>query len=43
METLPKQVASITPGQSVKVEVIREGQAKTLVIKIDPMKEEKPA
>ncbi len=43
METLPKQVASITPGKSVKVEVIREGQAKTLEIKIEPMKEEKPA
>ena len=43
METLPKQVASITPGKSVKVEVIREGEVKTLDIKIDPMKEEKPA
>ena len=43
METLPKQVASIKPGKSVNVEVIREGQIKTLVIKIDPMKEEKPA
>ncbi len=43
METLPKQVASITPGKSVKVEVIRDGQVKTLDIKIEPMKEEKPA
>jgi|FLOH01.1.fsa_nt_gi serine protease Do len=43
METLPKQVASITPGKSVKVEVIREGEVKTLDIKIDPMKEEKRA
>jgi serine protease Do len=43
METLPKQVASIKPGESVKVEVIREGMTKTLNIKIEPMKEEKPA
>jgi S1-C subfamily serine protease len=43
MENLPKQVASIKPGMSVNVEVIREGQVKMLVIKIDPMKEEKPA
>lgn len=43
METLPKQVASITPGKSVKVEVIRDGKVKTLDIKIEPMKEEKPA
>jgi serine protease Do len=43
METLPKQVASIKPGNSVKVEVIREGKSKTLEIKIDPMKVEKPA
>lgn len=43
METLPKQVASITPGESVKVEVIREGVTKVLNIKIEPMKEEKPA
>lgn len=43
METLPKQVASIKPGESVKVEVIREGVTKMLDIKIEPMKEEKPA
>jgi serine protease Do len=43
MESLPKQVASIKPGTSVKVEVIREGQIKMLDIKIDPMKIEKPA
>ena len=43
METLPKQVASIKPGESVKVEVIREGVTKKLDIKIEPMKEEKPA
>lgn len=43
METLPKQVASIKPGKSVKVEVIREGKNKVLDIKIEPMKEEKPA
>ncbi len=43
METLPKQVASIKPGKSVKVEVIREGKHKMLEIKIEPMKEEKPA
>ncbi len=43
MEMLPKQVASITPGKSVKVEVIRDGKVKTLDIKIEPMKEEKPA
>jgi serine protease Do len=43
METLPKQVAAIKPGESVKVEVIREGTIKMLNIKIEPMKEEKPA
>ena len=43
METLPKQVASIKPGNSVKVEVIREGKPMTLDVKIDPMKVEKPA
>ena len=43
METLPKQVASIKPGKSVKVEVIREGKSRILDIKIEPMKEEKPA
>ena len=43
METLPKQVASIKPGSSVKVEVIREGKPKILDIKIEPLKEEKPA
>ena len=43
MEALPKQVASIKPGTSVKVEVIREGKSEMLKIKIDPMKVEKPA
>ena len=43
METLPKQVAAIKPGESVKVEVIREGATKMLNIKIKPLKEEKPA
>lgn len=43
MEALPKQVASIKPGTSVKVEVMREGKPKMLEIKIDPMKVEKPA
>ncbi len=43
METLPKQVASIKPGISVKVEVIREGKSRMLDIKIEAMKEEKPA
>ncbi len=43
METLPKQVASIKPGKSVKVEVIREGKPMTLDIKVEPMKEDKPA
>ena len=43
METLPKQVASIKPGKSVTVEVIREGKSRILDIKIEPMKEEKPA
>jgi serine protease Do len=43
METLPKQVAAIKPGESVKVEVIREGTIKMLNIKIEHMKEEKPA
>ncbi len=43
METLPKQVASIKAGISVKVEVIREGKSRMLDIKIEAMKEEKPA
>jgi S1-C subfamily serine protease len=43
IEALPKQVASIKPGTSVDVEVIREGKPKMLKIKIDPMKMEKPA
>lgn len=43
METLPKQVAAMKPGNSVQVEVIREGKTKMLNIKIEPMKEEKPA
>ena len=43
METLPKQVASIKPGKSVKVEVIREGKSRMLDIKIEAVKEEKPA
>jgi serine protease Do len=43
METLPKQVAAIKPGESVKVEVIREGTIKMLNINIKTMKEEKPA
>ena len=43
METLPKQVALIKPGKSVTVEVIREGKSRILDIKIEPMKEEKPA
>ena len=43
METLPKQVAAIKPGKFVKVEVTREGVPKILDIKIEPMKEEKPA
>ena len=43
METLPKQVASIKPGKSVTVEVTREGKSRILDIKIEPMKEEKPA
>ncbi len=43
IETLPKQVASIKPGKTVKVEVVREGVTRVLEIKIEPMKEEKPA
>jgi len=43
METLPKQVASIKPGKSVKVEVFREGKSRRRDSKIEPMKEEKPA
>ncbi len=43
IEALPKQVASIKPGTSVDIEVIREGKPKILKIKIDPMKMEKPA
>mgnify|MGYP003958851681 CR=1 FL=1 len=43
IDSLPKQVAAIKPGKSVLVEVIREGKVQTLNIKIEPMKEEKPA
>ncbi len=43
MENLPKQVAKVVPGKSVKVEVIRDGNRKTLDITLDKMKEEKQA
>jgi hypothetical protein len=36
-------VASKKAGISVKVEVIREGKSRMLDIKIEAMKEEKPA
>ncbi len=43
VEKLPKQVASVKPEKSVKVEVIRHGKSKILDIKIKAMKEEQPA
>ena len=43
VENLPKQVAAVEPGKSVKVEVIRDGNKKSLDVTVEKMKEEKRA
>jgi serine protease Do len=43
VENLPKQVAAVEPGKSVKVEVIRDGNKKSLDVTLDKMQEEKQA
>ena len=43
VENLPKQVAAVQPGKSVKVEVIRDGNKKSLDVTLDKMQEEKQA
>ena len=43
LESLPKQVAAVEPGKSVKVEIVRDGNKKLLDVTIDKMKEEKQA
>ncbi len=43
VENLPKQVAAVEPGKSVKIEVIRDGSKKTLDVTLEKMKEEKQA
>jgi serine protease Do len=43
VENLPKQVAAVEPGESVKVEVIRDGNKKSLDVTLDKMQEEKQA
>jgi len=43
VENLPKQVAAVEPGKSVKVEIIRDGNNKWLDVTIEKMKEEKRA
>ncbi len=43
VENLPKQVAAVEPGKSVKVEVIRDGNKKSLDVTVDKMQEEKRA
>ena len=43
VENLPKQVAAVQPGKSVKVEVIRDGNNKSLDVTLDKMQEEKRA
>ena len=43
VENLPKQVAAVEPGKSVKVEVIRDGNKKSLDVTLDKMQEEKRA
>ena len=41
--SLPKQVAAVEPGKSVKVEIVRDGNKKSLDVTLDKMKEEKQA
>ena len=43
VENLPKHVAAVEPGKSVKVEIVRDGNKKSLDVTIDKMKEEKQA
>ena len=43
VENLPKQVAGVEPGKSVKVEIIRDGNKKSLDVTLDKMQEEKQA
>ena len=43
VENLPKQVAAVEPGKSVKVEVLRDGNNKSLDVTLDKMQEEKQA
>lgn len=43
VENLPKQVAAVEPGKSVKVEVIRDGNKKSLNVTLDKMQEKKQA
>ena len=43
VDNLPKQVAAVEPGKSVKVEIVRDGNKKSLDVTIDKMKEEKQA
>ena len=43
VENLPKHVASVEPGKSVQVEVVRDGSKKSLDVTIAKMKEEKQA
>ena len=41
--SLPKQVAAVEPGKSVKVEIVRDGNKKLLDVTLDKMKEKKQA
>jgi len=43
VENLPKHVASVEPGKSVQVEIVRDGSKKFLDVTIAKMKEEKRA
>jgi serine protease Do len=43
VENLPKEVAAVKPGKSVKVEVISDGNKKSLDVTLDKMQEEKQA
>lgn len=43
VDNLPRQVAAVEPGQSVKVEIIRDGNKKSLDVTVEKMKEEKRA
>ena len=41
IQNLPKQVAAVDPGKSVNVEIVRDGNKKSLDVTLDKMKEEK--